>query len=314
MADRLHGQDLALFRGDRCLFKGLEFAADAGELLVIEGPNGSGKTSLLRAIAGLLEFETGEVRWKGQPLRDNYQGFRAETAWFSHRVGFKSDLTILENLAFEAGLRATSTDREPVFQRLGLERLLDLPFRVLSAGQQRRAALARLLLSRSSLWLMDEPFTNLDTAGQSLVVDLVKDFLADGGTCLMASHQHIDVDGSTRTGDTAMSGQVPGLWQGFAAVVRRDVLLAWKRPGDVLNPLFFFAMVATLFPFAVGPSPEQLQLSGPGVVWVAALLANAAVAEQPVPRRLRGRQPRPANPESAAAAPGSRSASRWRTG
>jgi heme exporter protein B len=70
-----------------------------------------------------------------------------------------------------------------------------------------------------------------------------------------------------------MSGQVPGLWQGFAAVVRRDVLLAWKRPGDVLNPLFFFAMVATLFPFAVGPSPEQLQLSGPGVVWVAALLA-----------------------------------------
>jgi heme exporter protein A len=198
VTDRLHGRDLALFRGDRCLFKGLGFAADAGELLVIEGPNGSGKTSLLRAIAGLLEFETGEVRWNGQPLRDHYQGFRAETAWFSHRVGFKSDLTILENLAFEAGLRATSTDREPVFQRLGLERLLDLPFRVLSAGQQRRAALARLLLSRSSLWLMDEPFTNLDKAGQALVVDLVKAFLADGGTCLMASHQHIDIDGSTR--------------------------------------------------------------------------------------------------------------------
>ena len=71
-----------------------------------------------------------------------------------------------------------------------------------------------------------------------------------------------------------MNVPVPGLWQGFAAVLRRDVLLAWKRPGDVLNPLFFFAMVATLFPFAVGPTPEQLQLSGPGVVWVAALLAT----------------------------------------
>lgn len=71
-----------------------------------------------------------------------------------------------------------------------------------------------------------------------------------------------------------MSLETPGWWQGFRAVVRRDVLLAWKRPGDVLNPLFFFAMVATLFPFAVGPSPEQLQLSGPGVVWVAALLAT----------------------------------------
>jgi heme exporter protein B len=71
-----------------------------------------------------------------------------------------------------------------------------------------------------------------------------------------------------------VSRVAPGLWQGFVAVIRRDVLLAWKRPGDVLNPLFFFAMVATLFPFAVGPSPEQLQLSGPGVVWVAALLAT----------------------------------------
>jgi heme exporter protein A len=198
VADRLQGRDLALFRGDRCLFKGLEFAADAGELLVIEGPNGSGKTSLLRAIAGLLEFETGEVCWNGQSIHADYQAFRAETAWFSHRVGFKSDLTIPENLDFEAGLRATSSDRDPVFERLGLDRLLDLPFRALSAGQQRRAALARLLLSRATLWMMDEPFTNLDKAGQSLVVDLVRGHLSGGGTCLMASHQHIDVDGATR--------------------------------------------------------------------------------------------------------------------
>ena len=199
MAERLSGQALALFRGDRCLFRDLSFTVGAGELLVIEGPNGSGKTSLLRAIAGLLEFETGAVSWNGRPIREDEQGFRADVAWFAHRVGFKNDLTIVENLAFEAGLRATDvTKRNAVFERLDLAGLLELPFRALSAGQQRRVALARLLLSTAGLWMLDEPFTNLDKAGQELVVDLVRGHLEAGGTCLVATHQPIDIDGSTR--------------------------------------------------------------------------------------------------------------------
>jgi heme exporter protein A len=199
VTDRLTGKDLCLFRGDRCLFNALSFGVDGGELLVIEGPNGSGKTSLLRGIAGLLEFETGAVQWRGTEVARNYQGFRADLAWFSHRVGFKNDLTIGENLAFEAGLRATDSSRhDEIMTTLGLDSLLQLPFRALSAGQQRRAALARLLLSTATLWMMDEPFTNLDKAGQALVVDVVRGHLEGGGTCVMASHQHIDIDGSTR--------------------------------------------------------------------------------------------------------------------
>ena len=196
---QLSANSLCLFRGDNCLFKGLSFVLQPGELLVIEGPNGSGKTSLLRAMAGLLDFESGEVTWKAQSVRDSYQAFRSDVAWLSHRVGFKGDLTITENLAFEQGLRATNQERyDAVLDRLSLSRLVGLPFRSLSAGQQRRVALARLLLSTATLWMMDEPFTNLDKAGQALVVDLIRSHIGGGGMCIVASHQPIDIDGSTR--------------------------------------------------------------------------------------------------------------------
>ena len=195
----LAAQSLCLFRGERCLFKDLSFELQAGELLVVEGPNGSGKTSLLRAMAGLLDFETGSVSWHGNIIRDAYQAFRSDVAWLSHRVGFKGDLTVAENLDFEKGLRATDQARyQTVLERLSLTRLTDLPFRSLSAGQQRRVALARMLLSTATLWMMDEPFTNLDKAGQALVVDLIRAHLSEGGMCIVASHQHIEIDGSTR--------------------------------------------------------------------------------------------------------------------
>jgi heme exporter protein A len=195
----LQADSLCLLRGDRCLFKDLEFALRQGEMLVVEGPNGSGKTSLLRGIAGLLEFEEGAVSWAGRPVRESFHEFRANLAWFSHRVGFKGDLTLLENLTFEAGLRAMDTQRlDAVLAQLGLAKLVSLPFRALSAGQQRRVALARMLLSAGKLWMMDEPFTNLDRDGQTLVVQLIERHLADGGLSIVASHQHLDIDGSTR--------------------------------------------------------------------------------------------------------------------
>ena len=181
------------------MFKHLDLALDRGQLLVIEGPNGSGKTSLLRGIAGLLDFETGQVRWRGTPIRDDYQGFRAELVWFSHRVGFKGDLNLVENLNFEAGLRPTDPTRfDTVLDELKLATLKDLPFRALSAGQQRRVALARMLLSRATLWALDEPFTNLDRDGQGLVVDLLTAHLDAGGMCIVATHQPLEIDGRTR--------------------------------------------------------------------------------------------------------------------
>jgi heme exporter protein A len=194
----LQGRDLAIVRGDRLLFGDVDFGLDAGELLRVEGPNGSGKTSLLRAVAGLIEPDDGEVLWRDQSVRRQRQAYHAELAWMGHRPGFKGDLTPVENLRFEAGLRSGShTTTDAVFQRLGLVPLRRIPFRMLSAGQQRRLALARLALSGATLWLLDEPFTNLDAEGRVQVQALVGEHLAGGGLAIAASHQELVIDAPT---------------------------------------------------------------------------------------------------------------------
>jgi len=194
----LSANDLCLVRGDRCLFRSLNFALNPGELMFVGGANGSGKTSLLRGIAGLLDFATGHVTWDGRKILDDYQLFRSEVVWLSHRVGFKDELNLIENLQFESALRASSMDKSaPVIERLGLARLTDLPFRYLSAGQQRRVALARMLLAKARLWLMDEPFTNLDKAGQGLVAELIAEHVGSGGLCIAASHQTVEIAAPT---------------------------------------------------------------------------------------------------------------------
>ena len=197
MTAKLSADGLTLFRGDRCLFQGLSFALNPGELLLLEGRNGSGKTSLMRAIAGLIEFEDGDVMWEGKPLRLNRQSFYGSLVWMQHRVGFKADLTLVENLRFESHLRAQSgTELDEVLDRLDISRLKRLPIRSLSAGQQRRVALARMLLSDVPLWLMDEPFTNLDREGRALVMDLTTEHLATDGMCIMAAHQDVEIGGN----------------------------------------------------------------------------------------------------------------------
>ena len=195
----LSATGLRLYRGERCLFEDLEFALAAGEMLLVEGANGSGKTSLLRAIAGLLSLDAGDVLWRGKPTLGNRQSLCAEMGWLSHRLGLKYDLSLIENLAFDVRLHGRAWQRpDAVLERLGLNGLDRLPLRALSAGQQRRVALARLLLARSTLWLMDEPLTNLDGAGQALVRDIIQRKLKDGGLCVVASHHAIDISAPTR--------------------------------------------------------------------------------------------------------------------
>ena len=199
MTAKLSASELTLFRGERCLFKGLSFALNPGELLLLEGRNGTGKTSLMRAIAGLIEFEDGDILWEGKPVRTNRQSFYGSLVWMQHRVGFKADLTLVENLRFETHLRAQSgADFEEVLKRLDIDRLKRLPIRSLSAGQQRRVALARMLLSRVPLWLMDEPFTNLDREGRALVMNLTTEHLDRGGMCIMAAHQDVEIGGNVQ--------------------------------------------------------------------------------------------------------------------
>jgi heme exporter protein A len=195
----LQGRGLGLHRGERRLFADLDVGVGAGELLRVEGPNGSGKTSLLRLIAGLIEPDEGEVQWRGEPVRGNRQAYHAELAWMGHRPGFKGDLTPVENLRFEAGLRAgPGPSPDTVLERLGLGSLHRIPFRLLSAGQQRRLALARLALSGATLWLLDEPFTNLDAAGREQVLALLGGHLAAGGLAIAASHQELAIDAPTK--------------------------------------------------------------------------------------------------------------------
>ncbi len=199
MTAKLSANNLTLIRGERCLFSGLSFALEAGQLLLLEGQNGSGKTSLLRALVGLLELDEGEIAWNGEPIRRARQEYFASLVWLAHRVGLKADLTLVENLQFESVLRPTAnTDFNAVLERLGIDRLKKLPIRSLSAGQQRRVALARVLLSAADLWLMDEPFTNLDRNGRQLVVEIVGQHLSNGGMCVMAAHQDVEIDAPTQ--------------------------------------------------------------------------------------------------------------------
>ena len=195
MTAKLSANDLTLIRGETCLFQGLGFALNSGELLLLEGPNGCGKTSLMRAIAGMLTLESGEIRWDDEEVTRQRQTFHGALVWLAHRTGLKGDLTLVENLRFEASLRPQAVvDKEAVFERLGISRLKRLALRSLSAGQQRRVALARMLLADVPLWLMDEPFTNLDREGRKLVIELTEEHLAAGGMCVMAAHQDFELN------------------------------------------------------------------------------------------------------------------------
>lgn len=195
---KLNASGLTLFRGDRCLFKNLSFALNPGELLLLEGRNGSGKTSLLRAIAGLLELESGSIHWDGAAISQQRQVFQNSLVWMSHKVGFKGDLTLVENLQYESRLRPqSSADFDDTLKQLNLRKLRRLPMRSLSAGQQRRVALARMLMSAAPLWMMDEPVSNLDSEGRELAVHMLDKHLSDGGMAIVAAHQDIKLDAPT---------------------------------------------------------------------------------------------------------------------
>lgn len=190
-AARLDIRDLHLWRGERHLLRGVSFTLAAGELLQVVGPNGVGKTSLLRCVAGLMPVESGEIEWGGEPLQRCQDTYHRELAYLAHVNSLKADLTAFENLHFGLNVRreATSGELRDVLQRLQIAECADLPARALSAGQKRRVAIARIVLTQAKLWILDEPITNLDVAGIALFEQCMANHLRDGGMILTAAHQ-----------------------------------------------------------------------------------------------------------------------------
>ena len=189
-AERLH-----LWRGERHVLAGVDLAVDAGEVLLVTGANGSGKTTLLRTLCGLMHPEEGRVLWGGRDVCEDLPAFHSQLVYLGHEPPLKADLTARENLKYWAGIRRLlrAADIGAALERVGAGAWCDQPVRTLSAGQKRRAALAGVILFAAPLWLLDEPATNLDGEGRSLVGSLIDEQLSSGGVVIAAVHQDLAV-------------------------------------------------------------------------------------------------------------------------
>jgi heme exporter protein A len=197
----LEAIDLHCARGERSLFSALSFTLRGGELLRIGGPNGSGKTSLLRIACGLLEPTRGEVRWAGENIRRLQEEFWRRIVYIGHASAIKDDLTSAENLRVActlAGIRVQPARIGEALREFGLGGCENLPTRVLSQGQRRRVALARLALSEAMpLWILDEPFAALDTAAVERVQNLIAEHLARGAAVVLTTHLETRITAAT---------------------------------------------------------------------------------------------------------------------
>jgi heme exporter protein A len=198
----LEAVDLTCERGERLLFERLSFTAENGTLLRIAGPNGTGKTSPLRIMCGLLEATAGEIRWKGGNIRRLREEYWKDLVYVGHLNGVKDDLTVRENLRVSvrvAGRHATEPRIAQGLDAVGLAGFEDTMARFLSQGQRRRVALARLYVSEAvPLWILDEPFTALDVRGVANLSALIARHIEGGGTAVLTTHQEVPVDAARR--------------------------------------------------------------------------------------------------------------------
>ncbi|MCE8003929.1 cytochrome c biogenesis heme-transporting ATPase CcmA [Billgrantia ethanolica] len=194
MSLRLQAQSLACERDDRWLFRDLDLDIRAGEIVRVEGPNGSGKTTLLKILSGQLADYEGELFWSERPMRETRESFLANLLYLGHAPGVKAALTPLENLAWYQALSGeapSETARFRALEEVGLVGFEDVPAGQLSAGQQRRVALARLTLTPRALWVLDEPFTAIDRDGVAALERRLVEHARSGGCVLVTTHHEL---------------------------------------------------------------------------------------------------------------------------
>ena len=186
----LEARGLSCIRDDRVLFEDLDFTLNNNQVLLLEGRNGSGKTSLLRIICGFREQDAGELLWCNRTIKDG--GFYAEMAYVGHLDGVKKELTVLENLRMSLALsQAGKYTIDQALDKVHLAGYDDSLVQSLSAGQKRRLSLARLLITKKSLWVLDEPFTSIDKQGIKLIESLMHEHISNGGMIILTSHHDL---------------------------------------------------------------------------------------------------------------------------
>lgn len=190
----LEVKNLQCIRGDRELFVNLSFRLDPSQLLMLEGANGSGKTTLIRTLCGLYLQEQGDILWNDVSIQKLDEDYRRELLYLGHLNAIKADLTVLENLRINARLSGYKASDEELMQALdtiGLFAFEDFPARQLSQGQKRRVALARLLVNKAKLWILDEPFVALDVGAVELLQTIIAKHVQDGGMVILTTHQEV---------------------------------------------------------------------------------------------------------------------------
>jgi heme exporter protein A len=193
--NELTADNLQLWRGEQHVLRGIGVAVAGGQCLQITGANGAGKTTLLRALCGLVPVEAGRISWCGRDIADDVAAFHSELNYLGHDNGLKADLTAAENLHYAAALRrrVQPQDIAAAMARTGVAEAAGQLLRHLSAGQRRRVALARLALTGGSLWVLDEPGSNLDAGGQALLLELIDAHLHTGGAAVVATHRALEL-------------------------------------------------------------------------------------------------------------------------
>ncbi len=298
MTMMLEARDLYCERDERTLFRGLSFTVDAGEWVQVTGGNGAGKTTLLRLLTGLARPDGGEVYWQGEPLRRVRDSFHRSLLWIGHQPGIKTRLTARENLHF---FHPGDGARLPeALAQAGLAGFEDVPVAQLSAGQQRRVALARLWLTRAALWVLDEPFTAIDVNGVARLTRRMAAHTAQGGMVILTTHQPLPGAADT-VRRLALTGGGPGC--DVACLLSRTARgvpprRGHRRPAVVLPDGHHPVSVKRRAAAAAAGAYRAGHHPGGGAAGLAAG-AGAAVSRRPA-----GRQPGAADAAAGAAAGG----------